>query len=157
MATLNESTKVKPNMSQLIKTLVVAAALILAQPVLARGSVQARSPATATFVIPPSGSISIDQVRDCVATAGGARGWRMVSDEPGNMTLYIKVRDKHEVTVRVAYDQKGIQVFYVSSTNLDHRLRGDVVYIHPKYNMWVDSLMQDILAKVAMTSRGVGN
>lgn len=144
-------------MSKLIKTLLVAAALILAQPVLARGSVPAKSPTGATYVLPPSRTITLTQIRDSIATAGGARGWRRVSDDPGNMTLYINVRGKHEVTVRVAYDQKGFQVFYVSSVNMDHRLRSGVDYIHPKYNMWVESLVQDILAKVAMAGESAGN
>ena len=143
-------------MSKLIKTLLVAAALILAQPVLARGSVPAKSPTSAAFVLPLGQTIALAKIRDCIATAGAARGWRMVSDEPGNMTLYVNVRGKHEITVRVAYDQKGFQVFYVSSVNMDHRSRNGVDYIHPKYNMWVESLVQDILAKVAMTGSSSG-
>ncbi|MFT3806168.1 hypothetical protein [Arenimonas sp.] len=141
-------------MSKLIVSLLFAFTLVLTQPVFARGSEQAKSPVGAMFVLPAGESPSLQQVRDAIATAGAARGWRMVSEDAGSMNLYLNVRGKHEVTVKVTYDQKGFQVFYVSSVNMDHRMRGSLDYIHPKYNMWVNTLIQDVLAKVAMGKTG---
>lgn len=144
-------------MSNFVKCFAIALALLISQPVFARGSVQAKSPHSAMYVTPSGATPTLPQIRDAVGSAGAMRGWRVVAEDAGSMTLYNNVRGKHEVTVRVEYDQKGFKVVYVSSVNMNYKKRGDLDYIHPKYNLWVDRLVQDILAKVALVGSGGGN
>ena len=93
---------------------------------------------------------SADTAREAIRTAGARRGWVVVGDAPGQVSLRNNVRGKHLVVVKVIYDGRHMQVDYVSSENLNYRLtRGGVAHIHPKYHQWVGLLTQDILARLS--------
>ena len=116
----------------------------------ARLSVPVQSPQNATFpVIAGAAPLTTEKVRDAVATAGSARGWQVVDEQPGVITLHNLVRGRHDVTVKVFYDTVGFHVDYVDTKNLNYAMRHGVPYIHPKYNIWVQTLIQDILAKAS--------
>ena len=91
---------------------------------------------------------SLEQVRHAVATAGAPRGWQMVDEQPGRITLRNVVRGKHTVVVAVDYDAAGFRIDYVSSENMNYREKRGRRYIHPKYMQWTGLLAQDIGARL---------
>ena len=114
----------------------------------ARALERVQSPRSAAFVVATGKTPSVDKVRESIGIAGAVRGWQVMAEQSGQMTLRNNIRNKHVVVVNIFYDEKGIRVEYVSSENLNYRMRDGVSYIHPKYNFWVSTLMQDIVAKV---------
>ena len=103
----------------------------------------------ATFVVAPGKARTMDTIREAIAAAGISHGWVAVSEQPGEMTLRNDVRGLHTVVVKVSYDTAGMQVDYVTSENLNYNLRSGVAYIHPKYNMWVDLLIQGVTSRLS--------
>jgi hypothetical protein len=88
-------------------------------------------------------------LRGAIASAGATRGWQLIEDAPGRLTLRNVIRGKHTVVVAVVYDPRGFQIEYVSSENLNYKERRGQAYIHPKYHQWIANLAQDISAGVA--------
>jgi len=113
-----------------------------------RQLVEIQTPQRAVFDVPAGRTPSIETVHDDVVLAATARGWRLVADQPGQITLHTEIRGKHRIDVRVTYDQQAVQVDYLSSENLNYRSVNGVGYIHPRYNDWAAFLLQDIVAKV---------
>ena len=136
-------------MKNLIIAVLFAVTLLVSVPSHARSVVAVKTPERASFVLTSGQEPSLDKVRQCIGLASAARGWRVVAEQPGQLTLHNDVRGKHQVEVKVTYDSRGIQVDYVSSENLNYRVRDGVGYIHPKYNEWVNLLISDIVAKVS--------
>lgn len=83
------------------------------------------------------------KMRQALVLAGASRGWTVVGDEPGRLKLNFNKGDKHRVTVQVSYDERGFDIRYVDSYNLNHGQRDGQVMIHPNYNRWVNNLAQD--------------
>ena len=130
-------------------TLLLALALLLS-PGLAAAKTDPLEPPQRVLLVGPGGtSPSLDKVRAAVATAGAPRGWQVIADEPGRMTLRNVVRGKHTVVVAVAYDAAGFQVEYVSSENMNYTVRRGQARIHPKYHQWVGNLALDISTRVS--------
>jgi len=93
-------------------------------------------------------STTAAQVHDAIATAGTPRGWMLVDDQPGRVTLRNVIRGKHTVVVAVDYDAEGFRIDYVSSENLNYREKNGRRYIHPKYMQWTAQLAQDIRTRL---------
>lgn len=133
-----------------MKTLIPMLALLLA---LAAAPAQAKvdelpEPQRIAVVGPMGKTPSLEQVRHAVATAGAPRGWQMVDEQPGRITLRNVVRGKHTVVVAVDYDAAGFRIDYVSSENMNYREKRGRRYIHPKYMQWTGLLAQDIGARL---------
>ncbi len=133
-----------------MKTLIPMLALLLA---LATAPAQAKvdelpEPQRIAVVGPMGKTPSLEQVRHAVATAGAPRGWQMVDEQPGRITLRNVVRGKHTVVVAVDYDAAGFRIDYVSSENMNYREKRGRRYIHPKYMQWTGLLAQDIGARL---------
>ena len=119
-------------------------------PTLAAAKVDKLEPPTRVLFVGPSGKTpSTDDLRGAITAAGALRGWQLIEEAPGRLTLRNVIRGKHTVVVAVVYDAQGFQIDYVSSENLNFRQRRGQAYIHPKYHQWVANLAQDISAKVA--------
>lgn len=133
-----------------MKTLIPMLALLLA---LATAPAQAKvdelpEPQRVAVAGPMGKTPSLEQVRHAVATAGAPRGWQMVDEQPGRITLRNVVRGKHTVVVAVDYDAAGFRIDYVSSENMNYREKRGRRYIHPKYMQWTGLLAQDIGARL---------
>lgn len=89
--------------------------------------------------IPPSAA----RIKAAILHAGKTRGWTMVESEPGRVTLRYAPRT-HEVVVAVRYDNNGFKIEYVSSVEMNYRMKGDAPEIHGNYNRWIRNLSQDI-------------
>lgn len=116
----------------------------------ARGAVPVQSPQHADFVVSGNRVPGIEKVRESIGVAASARGWQVISEQPGQLQLRNVIRGKHTVVVDVFYDTKGVRIDYVSSENLKYAMRDGAAYIHPKYNEWVKLLLQDIVARVSI-------
>lgn len=132
-------------LSHLILLLVLAVAPTLA---FARSD-KLEPPQRILFVTPASQAKSLDDIRGAIATAGSFRGWQVIDDAPGRLTMKNVIRGKHTVVVAVVFDTTGFQIEYVSSENLNHEVRKGQAYIHPKYHQWTANLAQDINVRVA--------
>ena len=100
--------------------------------------------AQASFVGEPDPT----RVHDAIVEVGQAHGWLASNEEPGKLTLSNTIRGTFKVVVNVSYTSTGMQVDYVSSENLYYRANGDVAYIHPKYNKWVNLLLTETKTKL---------
>lgn len=119
----------------------VAASLVVACTM---GVAHARStemyePERATLVA-ADGKPTKDKMRAAIIAGGKTRGWVLAGDKPGVVTLRYN-RGKHGAVLDVDYDEKGYQIKYVSSENLNFNVKdGGKPNIHPTYNNWVKEL-----------------
>ena len=128
-----------------IRIAVLAAALAIAAPALAGSRAPVGEPVAIQFA-PSDGSIeSVDALRAAIVEAAERKTWHVVEDKPGVLRLAIKVRQKHDVVIDVAYDTKGATLAYVSSENMDYKVKKGVPLIHSSYTRWVSLLGQDIV------------
>ncbi len=86
----------------------------------------------------------VDRIKNSIIKAATERSWKVIDDKPGQLALELTVRNKHVVVINAAYDAKGYQLSYVSSTNMDHYPRHNKPFIHSSYNRWLSLLMQSI-------------
>ncbi len=132
--------------------LAVLFAISLVAPMPADAKSRPLQPAERVTLVVASGkSLSPAFVRDSIVVVAANRGWMLQAEQPGRITLRNVIRGKHTVVVAVDYDSAGFKVDYVSSENLNYKLRNGKAYIHPKYQQWVNTLIQDVLAKVALS------
>jgi hypothetical protein len=108
----------------------------------------------------PEGS-SLESIRNSIIQGATEAGWHMVSTAPGEVTVSILVRAKHEATVAIRFDERTFQIDYVDSTNLDYRPDGLTrtvgkerkhlpgPRIHKNYNKWVHSLAKRVEMRIA--------
>jgi hypothetical protein len=96
-----------------------------------------------------TGSPSQDIVREAILTVGKSHGWSAAQQSPGKMRMTNVIRGTFTVVVDVTYSSTGMQVDYVSSENLNYKLKNNVPWIHPKYNKWVQTLMQETATNVS--------
>lgn len=115
---------------------------------LANGAVPMQSPQMASLSLPPGKEILPEDLRGKISAAASSSGWIIVSEQPGAFVLKRNMRDKHEFEITLHYDTKHVQAEYLSSRNLEYRVRGRTTYIHWKYNHFVALLLQDIVASV---------
>lgn len=97
----------------------------------------------------PSQGTTPAKVRDAIVEVGKAHGWSVASEAPGKVRLSNTIRGTFKVVVDVTYSASGMQVDYVSSENLYYQVKHDVAYIHPKYNKWVNLLLQETQARLS--------
>jgi hypothetical protein len=129
--------------------LLLSLTLALAAPMAAAKTDKLEPPQRVLFVGPSGKTPAPDTLRGAIAGAGAVRGWQLIEEAPGRMTLRNVIRGKHTVVVAVVYDPQGFQIEYVSSENLNYKERRGQAYIHPKYHQWIANLAQDISARVA--------
>lgn len=132
-----------------LTTLLLALAIALV-PALTHARSAKLEPAQRVALVAPAGK-TLDEaaVKAAIVAAAAGRKWQVAEDAPGQMTLRILVRGKHTVVVRVAYDAGGFVIDYVSSVNMNHKVRGNGdTYLHPNYQAWVDALAHDISLRI---------
>ena len=97
-----------------------------------------------------------------IVSAGGELRWYEVAKGDGFVDLATVVRNKHEATVRVGFDDTNLWIDYVDSVNLDYS-PDDLVLrrgggratvrkgprIHKNYNKWVEVLARRIGDRVS--------
>jgi hypothetical protein len=95
--------------------------------------------------------MSLQAEERAIEMALSRRHWAIVQRWPGRYVAQLDAR-VHEVTIAVNYSQQGIQIDYVSSTNLMYgRTYDGREVIHRKYSVWVRDLavaIQNELARI---------
>ncbi len=102
----------------------------------------------APLIDPPpiavSSKLDLAQVEKSVKQALVKREWLIISDEPGKI---VATYDRRDFTSRIgiAYDNKQVQVSYITSTGLKYEVKKDgEKLIHKNYVAWIQNLATDI-------------
>lgn len=100
-------------------------------------------------IVPPQG-ITLEKLDKVVDHALVQKGWAK-KKKAGDVPREIDVEyasGSHRVVVRLKYDISKLQMSYYSSENLnfDYSERKKASYIHPKYMVWTQELMDQIKA-----------
>jgi hypothetical protein len=102
----------------------------------------------APLIDPPpiavSSKLDLAQVERSVKQALVKREWLIISDEPGKI---VATYDRRDFTSRIgiAYDNKQVQVSYITSTGLNYEVKKDgEKLIHKNYVAWIQNLVTDI-------------
>lgn len=89
-------------------------------------------------------SLTEQQVRQAIVTAGAGLGWTMSEVAPGHMVATLKIRD-HLAKADVNYSPKAFSIAYKDSVNLKY----DGTQIHSNYNGWIHNLQNAITAALS--------
>lgn len=93
---------------------------------------------------------TLDQVGEAIEAACVSLGWRLASQESGQVSAELSVANgKHRATVDITYDTKIFSIIYLDSYNLNYNVERSVTYIHPNYLVWVDRLKSEIQRRAA--------
>jgi hypothetical protein len=107
------------------------------------------APLVRLYPLPVGRPVSTQAEERAIELALSRRHWAIVQRWPGRYVARLDAR-VHDVTIAVNYSQQGIQIDYVSSTNLMYgrTLDGREV-IHRKYNAWIRDLALAIQGELA--------
>ncbi len=94
--------------------------------------------------------VTMEQVTTMMEQVFLRRNWEILKQNPGEVTAMLSVSGgKHKVAAKIVYDTESFSITYVDSDNMNYRAAGASGQIHPKYNIWVSQLRQDIEIAVA--------
>lgn len=86
-----------------------------------------------------------DELKAIIKRALVGRGWQVLSAKDGVVYARLLIRS-HTADIRIAYNDRGIDLRYIDSVNLKYRIRGNgMPYIHRNYNHWVNNIKRDIM------------
>jgi hypothetical protein len=86
---------------------------------------------------------SAEQIRTALQAAGAARGWQITPAGPGKAVALLNVRGKHSISADISYGAGKYSIKYRDSSNMNYAPGAGSGTIHPKYNMWVQTLVDD--------------
>lgn len=103
---------------------------------------------------PPGATLTIEDVRKAIRTAGERLGWRMEDVRPGEMVGTLTMSQRHLAVVSIDYDTSQFSIRYKDSK----LLKQDGSTIHKNYNDWIMKLEAAIKQEVGQPgpSRGTG-
>jgi len=136
-------------MKPLIRASLLSVLLVVSISAQAGGTTPLVDHAKVSFNVLPDRDLTPAKVREAIAASGLAHGWAVVAEKPGHLTLSNTIRETFKVVINVTYDASGMQVDYVSSENINYRMYKGVAHIHPKYNKWVNTLMQGVATRLS--------
>lgn len=85
-----------------------------------------------------------EDVRGYIVNGARTLGWTLAGEKAGQVTLKFNKQNKHEVVISADYNDKGYQLRYVSSSNMNYEENGGQREIHPNYNRWINNLIKRI-------------
>lgn len=86
---------------------------------------------------------SADQIRTALQMAGANRGWQITPAGPGKALAVLNVRGKHTISADISYGPGKYAIKYRDSSNMNYEAGEGAGTIHPKYNMWVQTLIDE--------------
>ena len=86
---------------------------------------------------------SAEQIRAALQAAGAARGWQITPAGNGKALAVLNVRGKHSVSTEITYGPGKYSIKYRDSNNMNYEAGDGAGTIHPKYNAWVQTLIDD--------------
>jgi hypothetical protein len=84
-----------------------------------------------------------EQIRTALQMAGANRGWQITPAGNGKALAVLNVRGKHSVSTEITYGPGKYSIKYRDSNNMNYEAGDGAGTIHPKYNAWVQTLIDD--------------
>jgi hypothetical protein len=107
----------------------------------ARGSVPIINHDAVPAITASGKPASAEQIRAAMQAAGAQRGWQITPAGNGKALAFLNVRNQHSISADITYASGQYSIKYRDSTNMNYEAGTNV--IHPKYNMWVQTLIND--------------
>src|SRR5688572_22571315 len=136
-----------------VLTVLLAAFLLLLAPNAAARSAPLLDALPVNLAGPGGTALDIDATRAAILAAAAAspQRWIVVAEAPGRIELQAIVRGKHTVVMAATYSAGEVRFDYVSSIDMNHKVRRDgVVVIHPNYMAW-RQILEDAVRTAAAT------
>lgn len=133
---------------KILRLLAIAVAFV-ALNVHARGSVPIIDHEAVPAVRASGQPASADQIRAAMQAAGAARGWQVTPAGNGRALAVLNVRGKHSISADISYASGRYSIKYRDSSNMNYEPGEGSGKIHPKYNMWVQTLIDDTRMQLA--------
>ncbi|WP_410498076.1 hypothetical protein [Chitinibacter sp. S2-10] len=131
-------------MKKLFGIILICAGLATGNNVYARQNPMLQ-PERVLFVADAKQALSKERVGAMIVQAANRFNWTVIGNDPGKITLkYDKGNGKHMVKISVDYDDKGFQIKYVDSFNMNYESNDGNPEIHPNYNRWIANLSKEI-------------
>jgi hypothetical protein len=92
---------------------------------------------------------SAEQIRLALQTAGAARGWQITPAGAGKALAVLNVRGKHSISADISYAAGKYSIKYRDSSNMNYEPGEGSGLIHPKYNAWVQTLIDETRMQLA--------
>jgi hypothetical protein len=112
----------------------------------ARGSVPVINHEAVPAVRASGEPATAPQILAAMQAAGGLRGWQVAPSGPGKAIGTLNVRGKHSISTDITLAKGQYSIKYRDSSNMNYEPVG---LIHPKYNMWVQTFMDDVRMQLA--------
>ena len=129
---------------KLIKSAVLVFAALVSLNVIARTPVPIINHDNLSVATNSGKTLQIEQVKQAIQTAAGAKGWSIAFQADGKMLATLNVRNKHTVVVEIAYATDKYSLQYKDSANMKFGEFNGAKVIHPYYNKWVQELRDSI-------------
>jgi hypothetical protein len=107
----------------------------------ARGSVPIINHEAVPAITASGKPASAEQIRAAMQAAGAPRGWQITPTGTGKALAVLNVRGAHTVSADITFASGQYAIKYRDSTNMNYEAGTNL--IHPKYNMWVQTLIND--------------
>lgn len=111
-----------------------------------RGGAQIYEVKNAQVPSPPGKTLTLEQVRKEIITAGIAAGWEMKDSKPGEILATLNIRS-HQAIVAIPYTNKDYSILYKDSSNLKYDAQAQT--IHKNYTGWIQKLDTTIRARLS--------
>jgi hypothetical protein len=98
----------------------------------------------------PAGLSQEQAVKDIKRALIG-RGWAITSERPGTIESTLNLRT-HVARILVTWDTQAVRIAYVSSEDLDYKVRGGKKYIHPNYLGWISNIAKDMNTNMQLSA-----
>lgn len=136
---------------QMIRTsMLLAILLCITGTAHARASVPIMNLENNAIVTSSGKELTLEAIAQAIRAAGASQPypWTASGESPGVVQLTTLVRGKHTVVVNVTFDTRTYSINYVSSIDMNYKVKNGKELIHPFYNNWVQELRQGIDAEL---------
>jgi hypothetical protein len=127
-------------MSKILRLVLLALAFATAN-VHARGNVAVINHEAVPATTASGKAATPEQIRAALQAAGAPRGWQITPAGSGKALAVLNVRGKHSVSADISYASGEYSIKYRDSSNMNYEPASNT--IHPKYNMWVQTLVDE--------------
>lgn len=135
-----------------VLTLLLAIVLVVLSPNAAARSAPLQEPSPVQLAGTGGAALDTDATRAAIIAGANAnpQHWIVVKESPGRIELQTVVRGKHTVVVAADYSAGEVRFDYVSSVEMNHKVRRDgSVWIHPNYMAWRQILEESVRTAAA--------